>query len=41
MFSIYLTLPATLGPGVYLAYKRNEYHKKKINASGYLSVARA
>jgi hypothetical protein len=26
-FSIYLTLPAALGPGVYSASKRNEYRK--------------
>jgi hypothetical protein len=31
-FSIFLILPATLGPGVYSAYNRNEYrkHKKKV-----------
>jgi hypothetical protein len=29
MFSIYLILPATLGPGVYSASNRNEYEKQK------------
>jgi hypothetical protein len=28
MFSIYLNLPATLGPGVYSACNRNEYQKQ-------------
>jgi hypothetical protein len=28
-FSIYLILLAALGPGVYLASKRNEYQKQK------------
>jgi hypothetical protein len=28
-FSIYLILPAALGPGVYSASNRNEYHKEK------------
>jgi hypothetical protein len=32
--SIYLTLPAALGPGVYSASKRNEYQKQKNNVSG-------
>jgi hypothetical protein len=32
-FSIYLILPAVLGPGVYSASNRNEYQKKK-NISG-------
>jgi hypothetical protein len=32
--SIYLTLPATLGPVVYPASKRNEYQKQKNNISG-------
>jgi hypothetical protein len=27
--SIYLTLPAALGPGVYSASNRNEYQKEK------------
>jgi hypothetical protein len=30
-FSIYLILPATLGPGVYSASDRNEYQKQKNN----------
>jgi hypothetical protein len=29
VLTIYLLLPATLGPGVYSASNRNEYHKKK------------
>jgi hypothetical protein len=33
-FSIYLILPVTLGPGVYSASHRNEYHKQKNNVSG-------
>jgi hypothetical protein len=32
-FSIYLTLPAALGPGACSASDRNEYQKQK-NASG-------
>jgi hypothetical protein len=32
--SIYLILPAILGPGVYSACNRNEYQKQKINVSG-------
>jgi hypothetical protein len=28
-FSIYLILPVTLGPGIYLASNRNEYQKQK------------
>jgi hypothetical protein len=31
--SIYLILPAALGPGVYSASNRNEYHKHKNNVS--------
>jgi hypothetical protein len=31
--SIYLILPATLAPGVYLASNRNEYKKQKNNVS--------
>jgi hypothetical protein len=31
--SIYLILPATLGPGVYSASNRNEYQKYKSNVS--------
>jgi hypothetical protein len=30
-FSIYLILPAALGPGVYSASNRNEYQKQKNN----------
>jgi hypothetical protein len=30
--SIYLILPAALGPGVYSASNRNEYQKQKSNA---------
>jgi hypothetical protein len=29
LFSIYLILPAALGPGVYSASNRNEYQKQK------------
>jgi hypothetical protein len=29
IFTIYLILPAALGPGVYLASSRNEYQKQK------------
>jgi hypothetical protein len=32
--SIYLFLPATLGPGVYSAPNRNEYQEQKNNVSG-------
>jgi hypothetical protein len=32
-FSIYLILPAALGPGVHSAYNRNEYQKQKNNIS--------
>jgi hypothetical protein len=32
-FSVYLILPATLGPGVYSASNRNEYQKQKNNVS--------
>jgi hypothetical protein len=32
--SIYLILPAVLGPGVYSASNRNEYQKHKNNVSG-------
>jgi hypothetical protein len=32
--SIYLILPAILGPGVYSASNRNEYQKHKNNVSG-------
>jgi hypothetical protein len=30
-FSVYLILPAALGPGVYPASNRNEYQKQKNN----------
>jgi hypothetical protein len=33
-FSIYIILPATLGPGVHSASNRNEYQKQKNNISG-------
>jgi hypothetical protein len=33
-FSIYLILPAALGPGVYSASDRNEYQKQKNKVSG-------
>jgi hypothetical protein len=39
-FSIYLILPATLGPGIYLASNRNEYQKQK-NVSWEYSTASA
>jgi hypothetical protein len=29
-FSIYLILPAALGPGVHSAFNRNEYQKQEI-----------
>jgi hypothetical protein len=32
-FSIYLILPAALGPGVYSASNRNEYLKQRNNIS--------
>jgi hypothetical protein len=32
--SIYLILPAALGPGVYTASNRNEYQKQRNNVSG-------
>jgi hypothetical protein len=34
LFSIYLNLPAALGPGVHSASNRNEYPKQKNNVSG-------
>jgi hypothetical protein len=40
-FSIYLILPATLGPGVYSASNRNEYQKQRNNVSGEQSAADA
>jgi hypothetical protein len=33
-FSIYLILPAALGPGVHSASNRNEYQKQRKNVSG-------
>jgi hypothetical protein len=33
-FSVYLILPAALGPGVYSASNKNEYQKQKNNVSG-------
>jgi hypothetical protein len=38
-FSIYLILPATLGPGVYSASNRNKYQKDRNNVSGELRAA--
>jgi hypothetical protein len=38
-FSIFLILPAALGPGVYSASNRNEYQKLRNNVSG--STARS
>jgi hypothetical protein len=32
--SIYLIIPAALGPGVYSASNRSEYQKQKNNVSG-------
>jgi hypothetical protein len=41
-FSIYLILPAALGPGVYSDSNRNEYQKQKNNhVSGEYSAAGA
>jgi hypothetical protein len=37
--SIYLILPAPLGPGVNSTSNRNEYQKEKNNVSGELSAA--
>jgi hypothetical protein len=34
IFSVYLILPAALGPGVYSASDRNEYQKQKNDVSG-------
>jgi hypothetical protein len=33
-FSVYIILPAELGPGVYSASNRNEYRMQKNNGSG-------
>jgi hypothetical protein len=41
MFSIYLILPATLGPLVYSVCNRSEYRKQKNNVSGEYSAASA
>jgi hypothetical protein len=40
-FSIYLILPATLGPRVYSACNRNEYQKQRNKASGEQSAVGA
>jgi hypothetical protein len=40
-FSIYLILPAALGPGVHSASDRNEYQKQKNHVSGESSAADA
>jgi hypothetical protein len=37
-FSIYLILPAALGPGVYSVSNRNEYRKQRNNVSGDYSA---
>jgi hypothetical protein len=39
--SIYLILPAALGPGVYSASNRNEYEKQRNNVFGEHSAAGA
>jgi hypothetical protein len=39
--SVYLILPAALGPGVYSAYNSNEYQKEKNNVLGEWSTAGA
>jgi hypothetical protein len=41
LFSIYLILPAILGPGIYSASNINEYQKQKNNASVEQSAAGA
>jgi hypothetical protein len=40
-FSIYLNIPAAIGPGVYSASSRNKYKKQKNNVSGEQSAAGA
>jgi hypothetical protein len=40
-FSIYLILPATLGPGLHSASDRNEYQKQKNNVAGENSATGA
>jgi hypothetical protein len=37
LFSVYLILPAALGPGVHSASNRNEYKKQRNNVSGMQS----
>jgi hypothetical protein len=37
-FSIYLIMPAALGPAVHLAFNRNEYCKQKNNDYGEYSA---
>jgi hypothetical protein len=39
ILSIYLILPAALGPGIYSAPNRNEYQKQEYNVSGEYSAA--
>jgi hypothetical protein len=34
LFSVYLILPAALGPGVYSASNRNEYQKQEKHVYG-------
>jgi hypothetical protein len=41
MFSIYLIIPAALGPGVYSASNRNEYRKQNNILSREESAAGA
>jgi hypothetical protein len=40
-FSIYLILPAVLGPEVFAASNRNEYQRQKNNVSREYSTAGA
>jgi hypothetical protein len=40
VLSIYLSLPAALGPGVYTTPNRNEYQKQKHKVSGEWSLDR-
>jgi hypothetical protein len=40
-FSMYLILPAALGPAVYSASNRNDYQKQKNNVSGEQSAVGA
>jgi hypothetical protein len=39
LFSIYVILPAALGPGIHSASNRNERQKQKNNVSGEQSAA--